>query len=104
MPENTTGGDADPARIVKLELTFGKTALRERIRTPGGGLVIAAVSANGRWAYEREGRAWVVIDKTEALAPFFESGLEPARRRTFDIDHPLHTVPREPRPSSWSVV
>jgi hypothetical protein len=92
----------DAARITELELAAGKTALAERIRPPGGGLVIAATSANGRWGYEREGRAWVILDRTARLGLMFDSGLDAARRRTFEIDHPLHTVEPEPRLVRWS--
>jgi hypothetical protein len=94
----------DQARITELELAAGMTALGQRINAPYGNGMIGALSANGRWGYEKEGRHWVVIDKTEREPLIFESSLTAARRRTFEIDHPVHTVAREPRPMRFTIV
>lgn len=94
---------ADRARITELELNAEMTALKERIRAPYGNGVIAALSANGRWGYEKEGRYWVVIDKTECEPLRYGSSLKRARQITFEIDHPVHTVPTEPRPMRFTV-
>lgn len=92
-----------PDRILALELLSGTTVLSERIRSGAGGEIIAAISANGRWGYEKEGRRWVIIDKTRGDALLaYEASLLAARRLTFETDHPVHTVPREPKPVRWS--
>lgn len=94
------------AEIAEAELAHGITALRERIYYNPEGVrsLRAAVSANGRWGYEREGRSWVVIDKTEREGLHFAASLQHARQITFDLDHPIHTVPREPRPMRFTIV
>lgn len=91
------------AAVANVEMREHVTVLRERIKS-GHGSVIAALSANGRWGYEKEGRRWVIIDKTLREAPQFETSLIAARRLTFELDHPVHTVAREPRPATYSVV
>lgn len=93
----------DQARITELELAASMTVLGERIRPAGGGAVIAATSANGRWGYEKEGHRWVVIDKTEREPLHFAGNLAAARWITFEIDHPVHTVAPEPRPTRWTI-
>lgn len=92
------------AAVIATELRERATVLRERFTTPHSKVVIAALSANGRWGYEKEGRNWTVIDKTGREPMIFESSLIAARRRTFDLDHPVHTVAPEPRPARFTIV
>lgn len=96
---------AELADIAAAELALRRTALRERFTVPGRKTVIAAISANGRWGYEKEGGAWVIIDKTGRCGLHFAASLSDARYRTFLIDHPLHDHPRpEPRPVRYEIV
>lgn len=92
---------ANAAEIAAAEMDAGMTALRERIRSPHGAIV-AAISANGRWGYEKEGGNWVAIDKAGQAPLHFDTSLAAARRHTFDLDYPVHTVAPEPRPVRWS--
>lgn len=94
----------DQARITELELAAEMTVLGQRINAPYGNGMVGALSANGRWGYEKEGRHWVVIDKTECEPLHFGASLKHARQITFEIDHPVHTVAREPRPMRFTVV
>jgi hypothetical protein len=93
--------------LTTRELAHRATLLSERIFAPGvhnSRVVVAALSANGRWGYEKEGRRWVIIDKTGRESLNFETSLTAARRLTFEIDHPIHTVARQPRPATYTVV
>lgn len=91
------------AAVARVELREEQTVLADQITN--GRSVIAAVSANGRWGYEKEGRRWVVFEKTRDDALFaYETSLTAARRRTFEQDHPVHTAPRQPRPATYTVV
>lgn len=94
----------DQARITELELAAEMTVLGQRINAPYGNGMVGALSANGRWGYEKEGRNWVVIDKSEREPLHFAASLRHARQITFDIDHPVYSVPREPRPMRFTVV
>lgn len=94
----------DQARITELELAAEMTVLGQRINAPYGSGMVGALSANGRWGYEKEGRSWVVIDKTEREPLHFAASLKHARQITFDVDHPVHTVAPEPRPMRFTVV
>jgi hypothetical protein len=98
------------AEITAAELAAGMTALRERFTLPNGRTVIAALSANNRWGYEKESGQWTVIERLAARGGHgdrptlhFARSLKAARQLTFELDHPLHAVPREPKPARWSV-
>lgn len=89
------------ANIIEMELAAEITALSERLYAiPGGQRVaVEARSANGHWAYEREtGRRWAIYDLRTKRFFSFGLTLTDARRVTFEADHPMHWVPREPRP------
>jgi hypothetical protein len=92
------------AAVVMTEMRERMTALRERIRAPHANTIIGALSANGRWGYEKEGRIWVAVDKTGREGLRFGTSLRHIRQVTFEVDHPVHTVAREPRPMTFTVV
>lgn len=98
-PENRAYFDA----VTRTEMSERATVLWDKIKSPHGS-VVAAISANRRWGYEKEGRRWVIIDKSGRESLHFESSLLAARRLTFELDHPVHTVAREPRPATYTVV
>jgi hypothetical protein len=90
---------AELAEIAAAELAAGMTAI---VPPPPGQLW--AVSANGHWDYEPSGRTgWVAWDRRRDKLAALARDVNDARRQTFELDHPLHTVPREPRPSRYSV-
>lgn len=99
---STVPTPAELAAIAAAELAAGRTA----IITPRPGEQ-HAVSANGRWDYERiPGRPiWMVWDREADKLFEYASSADEGRRLTFEADHPLFDHPRrEPRPATYSVV
>lgn len=96
------------AAVARVEFRERKTALRERITVEINGRkqTVGAISSDGRWGYDRESRSWIAFPRDPGRDPLptgHHSSLDAARRWTFDHDHPMHTVPREPRPARFTV-
>lgn len=94
------------AELAAAEFAAGMTALSRRITPPGGGsrMTIAAISADGRWAYEKEGRYWIAFLRADGGQRHYETSLNAARTHTFETDYPMHGPAREPRPMRFTVV
>ena len=92
---------AELAEIAAAELAAGMTAI-----TPPPPGQTWAISANGRWDYEKiTGRPiWMIWDRHRDALGGYAPDVNDARRRTFELDHPVHTVAREPRPATYTVV
>ncbi|HET9144044.1 hypothetical protein [Actinophytocola sp.] len=95
--------------VANVEFREQRTVLRERITVEINGRkqTIGAISSDGRWGYDREGRNWVAFPRDPSAAGTvslsYHSSLDAARRWTFDLDHPVHTVPRAPQPVRYEV-
>lgn len=87
------------AEITALELKYEITAIV--LPKPGQ---LWAISANGHWDYEPEPlTGWVIWDRRRDVIAGYANTVTDARRQTFEMDHPLHTVPRKPESARWSV-
>jgi len=95
--------------LAAAEFAAEMTALDSRIYDEwiGQRSLIAAVSADGKWGYEKDGRYWVAFERAdmgEGAVPIFGTSLKHARQLTFDVDHPVHGPEREPRPMRFTVL
>lgn len=93
--------------IQEAEMAARMTALSERVYFNPEGVrsLRAAISADGRWGYEREGRNWTAFARPgQRPAPIlFAGSLTELRRMTFDHDHPMHGPEPEPKPVRFSL-
>jgi hypothetical protein len=93
--------------LAAAEFAAEMTALSRRITAPNSRRVVAAISTDGRWGYEKEGRLWVAFQRANngvGSTPHYAGSLDRARHLTFDADHPVHGPAREPRPMRFSVM
>lgn len=98
------------AELAAAELAAGMTALAERITASNVAgtkrSVVAAISANLRWGYEKEGRFWVAFERANngvGSRPHYFGSLKAAREGTFDLDYPMHGPAPKPRRMSFSL-